>query len=84
MNPMIAALQKSRSAAPEGPGRDHGIGGDPVPEAAPAQGPGDAIVEKFAAMDSKLDQILKLLGAGHQEAAPENAAPEAPPNDDGN
>ncbi len=81
---MIAALQKSRSAAPEGPGRDLGVGGGPVPESAPAQGPGDAIVEKFAAMDSKLDQILKLLGAGQQEAAPEMTAPEDTPNDDGN
>jgi hypothetical protein len=57
----------------------------PAGPAAPEAGPGDAVVEKFAAMDAKLDQILQLLGAQQNEEAPaDEVAPEAPPNDDGN
>lgn len=81
MNPMIAALQKSRS---EGPAALPPAGPDGAPAEAPAPA-GDAIVEKFAAMDAKLDQILKLLGADQNQGAPaDEVAPEAPPNDDGN
>jgi len=79
---MIAALQKSRSEGPAAPA-PAGPGAPPAgaPEAA---GPGDAIVEKFSAMDAKLDQILQLLGAEQKQEAPAaDDAPEAPPNDDG-
>ena len=79
MNPMIAALQKSRSEGPAAPPPGAPVGAPEAP-AAPA---GDAIVEKFAAMDAKLDQILKLLGADQQKDAAEDDASEVPPNDDG-
>lgn len=79
MNPMISALQKSRSEGPVAPP----IGAPGAVPEAPAAPAGDAIVEKFAAMDAKLDQILKLLGAEQKEAAPESEATEATPNDDG-
>lgn len=81
MNPMIAALQKSRSEGPAAPP----VGGPALPpEAAPeAAGPGDALIEKLAGVEAKLDQILKLLGAEQKEEAPENDATEATPNDDG-
>lgn len=74
---MIAALQKSRSEGPAAPPAG-------APEGAAPAGPaGDAIVEKFAAMDAKLDQILKLLGADQQKDAAEDDASEVTPNDDG-
>lgn len=79
---MIAALQKSRS---EGPAALPPAGPGAPPAAAPEAAAPDALVEKFAAMDSKLDQILQLLGATQKEEAPaDEIAPEAPPNDDGN
>lgn len=80
MNPMIAALQKSRQDAPPAP---------PTPdENAPEQdaeaGPGDALVQKLEDLDGKLDQILELLGADQNEdASSENDGTEAPPNDNG-
>ena len=82
MNPMIAALQKSRSEGPSAPP----TGGPAIPpEAAPeGAGPGGALIEKLAGVDAKLDHILKLLGAEQKEdVAEENDGTEATPNDDG-
>ena len=81
---MIAALQKSRSAAPAAPAP----GGAPRPQmpepAAPEAGPGDVMVEKLAGLESKLDAILKILGAEQKNEAPEETdAKEAAPNDHG-
>lgn len=80
MNPMIAALQKSRSEGPTAP-----LGGPAVPpEGAPEAPAGDVLAEKFAAMDAKLDQILQLLGAEQkQDASAETDAKETTQNDDG-
>jgi hypothetical protein len=75
---MIAALQKSRTAAPS-------PAAAPAPAGAHETPAPDALVEKFAAMDAKLDQILQLLGAEQTKEAPAaEVAPEASPNDDGN
>ena len=70
---MIAALQKSRSAAPDaGPSLG---GGAPVPEAAPAANPGEMLIEKLVGLEAKLDTILKILGGEQQEEpAPEETA----------
>lgn len=81
---MIAALQKSRAAAPEGPGRDLGVGGAPEP-AAPAAGPGDALLEKLAALEAKIDKICSAMNlngnAGNEPD--EKDAKEAIPSDNG-
>lgn len=82
MNPMIAALQKSRKEGPAdmspmgGPGKMPDM---PMPEGK------DGVMEKCAAMDAKLDMILKLLGATQNAGEPEESAEkETTPNDDGN
>lgn len=80
MNPMIAALQKSRQDAPPAPPAPL----DNAPEQDGAEGPGDMMVQKLEDLDAKLDQILELLGAEQKEdATEEKDAPEVPPNDDG-
>ena len=84
MNPMIAALQKSRSTAPAAPAP----GGAPRPQmpepAAPEAGPGDAMLQKLAGIESKLDIILKCMGAEQKEdASEETEGKEAAPNDHG-
>lgn len=83
MNPMIAALQKSRNAAPAAPAP----GGPASPASMPMRpeaGPGDAMVEKLAGLEAKLDAILKMLGAEQkQEATEETDEKEAAPNDHG-
>lgn len=79
MNPMIAALQSSRQAAPEAP-----LSPDAAAPAA-AAGPGDALLGKLAGIEAKLDQIcaaLKVGGAGGDEPAGDDAT-EATPHDDG-
>lgn len=85
MNPMIAALQKSRAADPEGPGRDLGVGGAPAAPAPEAAGPGDALLEKLASLEAKVDKICAAMNlngdAGHEPS--EKDGTEAPPNDDG-
>lgn len=82
MNPMIAALQKSRQNVPPAPPAP--LPGDNAPDAGADAGPGDVMVKKLGDLDAKLDQILKLLGADQTEDAAENDGTEAPPNDDGN
>ena len=78
MNPKLAALQSLR-AAPEGPGRDLGVGGAPVHEAAPEGGPGDALIAKLTGLEGKVDQILKILGADQKnDAAEETDVQETP------
>ena len=80
---MLAALQKNRAAAPEGPGRDLGVGG--APEAPAPAGPGDALLAKLSAIEAKLDKVcaaMNLNGPAGDEPA-EKDAKEAPPNDDG-
>lgn len=62
---MIAALQKSRSDAPDaGPSLG---GGAPAPESAPAANPGEMLIEKLVGLEEKLDTILKILGGGQPE-----------------
>lgn len=75
MNPMIAALQNSRSVSPVGP--------SPA-DAAPA-GPGDALLDKLASIEAKIDKIcaaMNMDGNSRNEAG-EKDATEATPNDDG-
>ncbi len=80
MNPMIAALQKSRSAAPSGPQAPA-----PAASAPAAANPGDALLAKLAELEAKLDKICAALNiSGHDGDAPaEKDATEATPNDDG-
>ena len=81
MNPMLAALRKSRSEGPVAPTAGPAMPPAGAPE---ASGPGDAMLEKCAAMDAKLDQILQLLGAEQKQEAQEGPdAKEATPHDDG-
>jgi hypothetical protein len=82
---MIAALQKSRSAAPAAPAP----GGAPRPQmpepAAPEAGPGDAMLEKLASIEAKLDKICAAMNmnvpAGDEPAGKEEK--EAAPDDHG-
>lgn len=75
---MLAALQNSRS---EGPAATPSAPPAGAPEAA---GPGDAMVQKLAGLESKLDAILKILGAEQKNEAPEETeGKEAAPNDHG-
>lgn len=59
---MIAALQKSRSSSPE---EEMPINDAAVPEA--DANPGEVLIEKLSGLETKLDVILKILGAGQQE-----------------
>ena len=79
MQPMIAALQKTRG---EGPA--------PVEEEAeaPAEGGGDALLELLMSVNAKLDKILAALNVGADAAEAPGKTPvpegkEAIPNDDG-
>ena len=70
MIPGIEALQRGRAEGQDGP---------PAPMAA---GPGDAMIEKLAGLEAKLDKILELLGAGQSGQARGDVTGEAP-HDDG-
>ena len=75
MNPMMAALQASRKdaqVAPDAPA----MPGKPKD----AGNPGEMMSQKMMSMDSKLDQILKLLSG----KAPADEAKENEPNGNGN
>ena len=79
MNPMLAALQKNRAY---GPASD--VPASPESPAA-AGGPGDALLEKLAAIEAKIDKLcsaMNLNGPAGDEPA-EKDAKEAAPNDDG-
>lgn len=84
MNPMIAALQKSRNAAPAAPAP----GGPAVPaspDARPEAGPGDAMLAKLASIEAKLDKIcaaMNMNGPSGDEPE-EKDEKEAAPDDHG-
>lgn len=81
MNPMIAALQKSRNAAPAAPAP----GVPASPDARLEAGPGDAMLAKLAAIEAKLDKIcagMNLNGPAGDEPAGKDEK-EAAPDDHG-
>ena len=80
MNNMIAALQNSRAAGPEAPALDA-----PGAHVDAEAGPGDALLDKLAGIEAKLDKIcaaMNIDGAAGKEPS-EKEAKEATPNDDG-
>ena len=81
MNPMLAALQKSRAAGPAVPPE---AGVAPEGDAA-AAGPGDGVLELLKGIDAKLSKLcaaMNLDGPTGEEPV-EKDGTEAPPNDDG-
>lgn len=75
MNPMIAALQKSRSDVSQA-----------APAAVPAENPGDALIEKLSSIEAKIDQMCAMMGMKDDQEAPgmgETAPKEDVNNDDG-
>lgn len=74
MNPMIAALQKSRKDSQS----SDSTGNRPITQ--PPRNPGDMMVQKLSSLESKLDEILKLLSG----KAPADEAKENEPNGNGN
>ncbi len=79
---MIAALQKSRNAAPSVPQSPPAASEAPA-EAAP--NPGDALLDKLVSLEAKLDQICAALNIGGNDGDKpvDKDATEATPNDDG-
>ena len=80
MNPMIAALQKSRAAGPA-------VEVEEIAEEAAPENPGDALISKLEAIEAKLDKLCSAMNVAGDEsegdASPAPEAKEVVPNDDG-